>query len=104
MLSIKKLTFSGCSADSDQAGDDSVYRALIKYIAHLVRKAKRKCLVYYHQWRERRRQESRKTKKQLKTSKLKMSQLKQHNNKHNNNNNSPTMEQDAGRPVRNLFV
>uniref|UniRef100_A0A915JE13 Uncharacterized protein n=1 Tax=Romanomermis culicivorax TaxID=13658 RepID=A0A915JE13_ROMCU len=49
-------------ADSDQVGNDSVYRALIKYIGHLARKAKRKFMVYYHRWRERR--EEMKAKKQ----------------------------------------
>lgn len=40
-------------AQSDQAGEnDGVYKAIIKYIAHLGRRAKRKLIVMYTQWRE----------------------------------------------------
>lgn len=42
-------------AQSDQAGEnDGVYKAFIKYIAHLGRRAKRKIIVVYHQWNEKR--------------------------------------------------
>lgn len=49
------LTFPSLSATSDQPQEgDGVYKALIRYVAHLGRRAKRKAVVSYHQWRERR--------------------------------------------------